>query len=66
MLEQTVNEMQSDLIKMRQASAQVSLQTCCCLRSYQGPSHDICCAIFSPHEGRHFMSCMQAFSDIYI
>jgi phage shock protein A len=25
MLEQTVNEMQSDLIKMRQASAQVSI-----------------------------------------
>lgn len=28
MLEQTVNEMQSDLIKMRQASAQVRLRLC--------------------------------------
>ena len=30
MLEQTVNEMQSDLIKMRQASAQVSLAPARC------------------------------------
>ncbi len=30
MLEQTVNEMQTDLIKMRQASAQVGLVPACC------------------------------------
>ena len=30
MLEQTVNEMQTDLIKMRQASAQVALVPACC------------------------------------
>ena len=35
MLEQTVNEMQSDLIKMRQASAQVQSRPCACRKAYR-------------------------------
>lgn len=35
MLEQTVNEMQSDLIKMRQASAQVPFWSCAFSRPYK-------------------------------
>ena len=37
MLEQTVNEMQSDLIKMRQASAQVQLRPCAFSQSRHEP-----------------------------